>query len=41
MLINFFKKKKADMDEKIALEKAKAAKEQNRDKPFTTLDIFE
>ncbi|CEP18947.1 hypothetical protein [Parasitella parasitica] len=33
--------KMADMDEKIALEKAKAAKVQNRDKPFTTLDIFE
>lgn len=29
------------MDEKIAMEKAKAEKEKNNDKPFTTLDIFE
>lgn len=29
------------MDEKIAADKASAEKEKNKDKPFTTLDIFE
>lgn len=29
------------MEEKIAAEKANAQKEKNKDKPFTTLDIFE
>jgi hypothetical protein len=29
------------MDEKIAADKVKAEKEKNKDKPFTTLDIFE
>lgn len=29
------------MDEKIAAEKAQAEKDKNKDRPFTTLDIFE
>lgn len=29
------------MEEKIAAERANAQKEKNKDKPFTTLDIFE
>lgn len=29
------------MDEKIAADKANEEKEKNKDKPFTTLDIFD
>lgn len=29
------------MEEKIAAEKANVEKEKNKDRPFTTLDIFE
>ncbi|KAI7892315.1 WD40-repeat-containing domain protein [Mucor mucedo] len=38
---NVIDHKMADMDEKIAADKANEEKEKNKDKPFTTLDIFE